>query len=95
MQCRITIGQFVERFERIYGDIRENRKVFASAHYKYYGTRFDWEPYEYYVRIPNHTRVEFDSFMADRILHSNIRKHIHQECVGVMAHNIIVHDKKY
>lgn len=83
----ITIGTFVERYEKAYGDILQNKKHFVMVYNTYRNKnthlgwdRWSWEPYEYYTRIPNHTRTEFDSFIADKKLHRDIRQHIHVEC---------------
>lgn len=86
---KISIGTFVQRFENIYGDIRNNRKTFSSAFNKYYSQRFDWHMYDYYVRIPNHTHIEFDSMQMDRTLTQLVNKHIHEECNGVIAYRKI------
>lgn len=82
-QC--GVGDFVKKFEAVYGDIRNNKKLFGSVYHKYYDKRFDWSVYEYYTRIPNHTRIEYDSMIMDRVITQLHTKYIHEECTGVTA----------
>ena len=98
---QVSIATLVERFEKTYGDIRDHRDTWISAYNTYKlqqnngWPKWDWDVYEYWTYIPNHTRIEFDSFIQDRELHRNITKEIHTKCTEVMAYNRIVYDAKY
>lgn len=88
---KIMKGTFIQRFEKIFGDIRDpkNKQRFGSAYSKYYdGERFDWHQWDKY-QAKLRDMVEFDSMVMDRELSRNIRNHIHQECQGVVAYRKI------
>ena len=121
-QKHITIGDFVSRYEKAYGNILHDKKHFVKVYNAYcdkmgyripteiktryihngqvlidvkvsyvYNTwgAWDWSMYEYYKRIPNHTRIEYDSMLMDRAITALHNKYVHEECNGVIAYNKI------
>lgn len=118
----VTIGDFISRYEKTYGDILQNKRHFVQVYNAYcdkmgYRTpteiktpwihngekRIDiqikyiysqwgawsWDNYAYYKRIPNHTRIEYDSMIMDRTITHLHNKYVHEECNGIVAYNKI------
>lgn len=60
----VSIGDFVLKYEKVYGSILDNKAHFVKIYNLYrhankpqWGT-WSWEAYEHFVRIPNHTRIQ-------------------------------------
>ena len=82
----LRIAQFISLFEKTYDcDILDNRAEFVSAYNAYrhkaqptWGS-WSWEPYEHYVRIPNHTRTQYGEGITQK----------HQKAVAILPKNVI------
>jgi hypothetical protein len=88
---RPTIGDLVQRYEKVYGCLLESKTQFRKAYNAFkdkYGYddwgNFDFTQYEYYTKIMR-DQVEYDSFVQDRELYAKMRKYVHEECQGHKA----------